>query len=560
MQTPAGRSSIGYAEAVTLSVLFALLLALRVEYDLHSRFDSDEPQYLHVAWAWTQGLVQYRDVFDNHTPLFFLLSAPVVRGLGERADIVVLMRLAMLPLAAVVLWQTYAIAAPLFGRATACWTALLLALTPLSSRFFEYRPLALWLVLWLATIRVLIGGRLTPWRLLAAGLLVGVAIGVLLKTVMMIAALAGAGALLLVYHAPARRAVTPAAVLGAGAMFVLGMLVMPSLLAGMLIALGAWPAAVYCTVTHNIVPGEGRFARPILLAVVPLCVAALPLVVRWFKRKRPDAAGDTRVLFLLLLVGAYICVLCIWPIITMQTVLPVWPLFLVLLVGLLSGRPIAAAAGDGPVRGRPSLAVAVGVAAAVMSLNALLGSPFRDRTQDDRALTAQALRLTQPDDYVMDCKGETVFRRRSFYYVLETLTSLRLRLGLITDTIAERCRATRTCVVVKSMQRFPRAARTFVLSNYVCVGQVYVPGRVLGDCGTGKAATFHFTLAIPTQYQVIAAHGPVAGALDGSPYTGPRQLAAGPHTFVADPDQGVLAVVWSRAIEEGYRPAMETTP
>ena len=38
----------------------ALMIAFRIVNMLHYRFDSDEPQHLHVAWGWTQGLVQYR--------------------------------------------------------------------------------------------------------------------------------------------------------------------------------------------------------------------------------------------------------------------------------------------------------------------------------------------------------------------------------------------------------------------------------------------------------------------------------------------------------------------
>src|SRR6185503_7401017 len=86
-------------ESVRVGVLgaAALLLALRIYCALTLAMNSDEPQHLHVVWAWTQGLLPYRDVFDNHSPLFQLLCAPLLAWLGERADIVALMRLAMIP-------------------------------------------------------------------------------------------------------------------------------------------------------------------------------------------------------------------------------------------------------------------------------------------------------------------------------------------------------------------------------------------------------------------------------------------------------------------------------
>src|SRR5437762_10194405 len=69
--------------------MIALQFAVRLVYDLRLRVDTDEPQHLHVAWTWTQGLVPYRDAFDNHAPLFHLAMAPLVAAFGERADLLV---------------------------------------------------------------------------------------------------------------------------------------------------------------------------------------------------------------------------------------------------------------------------------------------------------------------------------------------------------------------------------------------------------------------------------------------------------------------------------------
>ena len=97
-------------------VVLVLSFGLRIAGDFYRKVDSDEPQHMHVAWAWTQGMVQYRDVFDNHTPLFHLLTAPLVAMFGERPDIVPLMRLTMLPIAGGVLVMTWLLCRPLFGK------------------------------------------------------------------------------------------------------------------------------------------------------------------------------------------------------------------------------------------------------------------------------------------------------------------------------------------------------------------------------------------------------------------------------------------------------------
>src|SRR5512147_515592 len=77
------------------AVLVIAIAVLRVVYLAHFRIDSDEPQHLHVAWAWANGLLPYRDVFDNHAPLFHVLCAPLVRLFGERPDVIPLVRAAM---------------------------------------------------------------------------------------------------------------------------------------------------------------------------------------------------------------------------------------------------------------------------------------------------------------------------------------------------------------------------------------------------------------------------------------------------------------------------------
>src|SRR5467141_236375 len=109
---PATRSR---AEALTLVGLFGTMLALRLAYAFSYPFDSDEPQHLHVAWAWTKGLLPYRDVFDNHAPLFQVVSAPLVALIGENPRILVFMRLAMTPLFAAALAGAFLLGRRLFG-------------------------------------------------------------------------------------------------------------------------------------------------------------------------------------------------------------------------------------------------------------------------------------------------------------------------------------------------------------------------------------------------------------------------------------------------------------
>ncbi len=113
------RVEIGFGVACLL-----LLLCLRWFYVTTQSWDSDEPQHLHVVWAWANGLLPYKDVFDNHAPLFQAMSAPLFSLLGERADIVAAMRWAMLPIAVVILLTTFWIGRRLFSPRVGFWGAL----------------------------------------------------------------------------------------------------------------------------------------------------------------------------------------------------------------------------------------------------------------------------------------------------------------------------------------------------------------------------------------------------------------------------------------------------
>src|SRR5215468_9369002 len=111
-----------------LWLFFGGVLILRVVYAWTLRVNSDEPQHLHVVWAWTHGLLPYRDVFDNHTPLFQFLSAPLFALIGERPQILPLMRVATIPWYALALWCTYRIGRALFDARVGAWAAVLTGL------------------------------------------------------------------------------------------------------------------------------------------------------------------------------------------------------------------------------------------------------------------------------------------------------------------------------------------------------------------------------------------------------------------------------------------------
>ncbi len=182
----------------------------------------------------------------------------------------------------------------------------------------------------------------------------------------------------------------------------------------------------------------------------------------------------------------------------------------------------------------------------------LKGPIWRDRGQTQTALLADVLRLTDGGDYVMDAKGETVFRRRPYFWVLETITNARLRRGLLADTIPEAIVRTRCYVAVPDSARFPGRGRAFLNANFVSVGGLRVAGHRLDPPRRGGGSA-SFAIAVPGDYAVVTPAGPASGALDGTAGAGPRFLAAGTHEFTPE-GPGPLAVVWAQAIARGFSP------
>ncbi len=534
----------------------ALLLALRVLFACTLQVDSDEPQHLHVVWAWTQGLLPYRDVFDNHTPLFQLLMSPLLALLGERADIVPLMRLAMIPFYALALWAGWRIGCALWSRRTAALATLLTALFPfyfvLSAQF---RTDDLWSPLWVLTVLVGVTGAPGVRRMVAGGLLAGLALAVSLKTtVLLIAGAIALALVLLVWRLSGRRTDTAALIRG-GIAFALAAALPLAAFAAFFAAEGAWAQTWYCTVQHNIVPGLGdwgghRLAHALRLSVFPLLLLLSAGVLWRTLRRTADAGRWLRRSVVLagavLYVGALVSY---WPLVPAQDLLPVTPMLMLGLV-VLAERDHDAHAAHALRRGLPLWVLLF----LLFDLGVILAlrPPWRDRAAVQESHLAAVLRLTRPDDDVMDAKGESIFRTRPIYWAFENITQQRMKLGLIPDDVAAGLIRTGTPLV--DDYRMPAGAQAFIDANYLAtgIGRLRVAGLLLDVARAG--APLRFRVRVPQTYVLVAASGTVAGVLDGTVLDGPRRLAAGAHVLTVS-RPGRYALVWAPAMARGLRAA-----
>ena len=439
------------SERILLWSTAAAALVLRAVAFFRYRFDSDEQQHLHVAWSWTQGLVQYRDFFDNHLPLFHLLTAPFVAVAGERADILLWMRLPMLALFAIVLWATYKLAD---DQRVGAWAVLLLALfPPFFLKSLEFRNDNLWTALWMLALL----GVVRRWRPFLIGLLLGGAFAASIKTVV----------LLFAFVVAMRRQ--------KWLELLAGFAVVPAVLAIYFVSAGAWDELVYCNVTFNSYFAKTREHLWILRVLFPIALG----IVLWLARRfRPHAFA--------LLIAVYVITLPpLGAPISPRDFLPLMPLAAILVAQSMT-------------RVRSFAAVC---AVFVIALFYYAGG-FANRTAWHTTMVQQALRLTRPGERIMDVKGETIFRRRPHYFVFENITREMISRGVIRDTVAEDVIRTRTHVAQADGPMWPPRARAFLSENFLDMGRLRASGQWLRD-GT-------FTIAVPGEYVIVSERGAVS--------------------------------------------------
>ena len=547
-------------EWLLAGVAAVALVTLHWFYARSYLWNSDEAQHLHVVWAWATGLLPYRDIFDNHAPLFHVLSVPLFRLLGERPDIVVPMRVAMQPLFGASLWCIYRIGAQVFSPRVGLWSALLLGFYP---KFFflmgEYRTDVLWTVLWLGSLVVLTGGPLTRRRLFCAGLLVGTAFGVSLKTILLVLTMMTAGAVTWVAWrclAP-REPATPRTwvnTLSLGSTALAGVVLVPFLILIFFAAQDSLRPLYYCLIQHNILPHQAISARDLrhpfswesmsILPALALGMTTLPLFA-----SHPRRAA--RRLFLILSAG-FFCPLLngLWRSVTGQDYLPWYPLAALAVAAsllVLTGRLRAGWLGP-----KVGLALPLVLLLVAGEVHWMLRHPVFGRGSTDRiAAIAEALQLTKAGEYVMDPKGDLIFHPRPYYYVLETLTKRRLRHGLLKDELPKRLIETRTAVIQPAYSRMTPGSIAFVRENYLPAGYLDVLGKMLPVPPGGVVL---FDVTIPERYLIMAKEGMVTGTLDGKPLEGPLWLSAGPHELRLTSPVSEVALFWARAREKGYSP------
>jgi hypothetical protein len=543
-------------EFTSAALLLVALILLRVITIMHYRFGGDEPQHLHVVWGWARGFVQYRDLADNHMPLFHILFAPVYKLIGDCVTILYWMRIAVQPLYMVAFWCTYRIGSLLFSRRVGVWAAILVGFSfDYALYTVEFRTDNLWATLWLLCLVVLLNGTLTVRRALISGFLMGLCFGVSMKTSLLLMSTLIGGLLTLVLIGVKQLGISWGRIFRALIAFCVSALLVPAAIAGAFALYGIWPQFRYWVFDNNIVPGVRN--HPVWWVIIFL--VGFPLIILGARRivtATPEGVVAARRSFVFVTAGFYITALVsFWPFLSRQDYLPFYPLAFVIGTGAvlpvwdrwIKHRDIAKIWRVVPM---PALF-------GVCQLLVILVVPplWQDRTKWESDLLRDTLKLTEPGDFVFDRKGETVFRQRCFYPVVETFTEERFRRGLMADDAIQRCIDTRSCVATLPI-KMPEATFRWIKQTYLPIGRnrLRVVGVPLHSPIDGKH--FDFETVIPAAYKIIARDAsPVTGVLDGKAYEGKeRFLSPGGHTFVQTSVGTNLVVFWAQAVDRHFRP------
>ena len=552
----------GPGEFIAAEVLFALMVVIRVVNILHYRFDSDEPQHLHVIWAWARGFVQYRDVFDNHMPLFHMMFAPIFGFIGDRATILYVMRFVLLPMYFVAAWCTYKIGTSLFSRRAGIWAVILAGLYIRYHLIsLEFRTDNLWAPLWLLCITVLVTGPLTVRRALAAGLLLGLCFGVSMKSILFLLSIGLAAPLTLLLVGRRNLALSWTHLVQCIAAFVVSTATIPATIMMFFAFKGLWRDFRYCVFDFNfLVRGASENSLAYRIHLTVTIIFALPIILYVARRmiRATSGAGLAFRRAFILMVGTsyFFAFKTFWPVRSHDDDPPFYPLVAV----LCSGAVIAASSKlstlkwnvDHILRRVPVPAFfAVGEIFVLIAIQPI----WKDRTKRETDLLRNVLTLLKPGDYVLDCKGETVFRQRGVRAVYETITKSAIQRGLILDNAPQRCVETLTCVVATTLIRtFPRDTSRFVKRNYLTVtNNLRIAGKELKPLATNPRRC-EFEVTIPASYEIISPRENVAGTLDGIPYNGARFLAAGSHTFESTSPSHGLVLLWAQAVARHFIP------
>jgi hypothetical protein len=270
-----------------------------------------------------------------------------------------------------------------------------------------------------------------------------------------------------------------------------GFLVVPAALFGWLISKGISIETLrFCLLEANRAGFEsGRILRSL----------ALGAIVLWLAWRMMSQSVPGIVVALFLSAAIYtVALIGFSPEWRKQTLLPVYPIFI-----LFAWRYGAAF-----LRQRaPGTVNVTGLAVCLAAVTHLVieGRLWEDGLRDQRELLEDTLKLTRPGDFLMDRKGETIFRRRPVYLVYQHATVRAIEEGRLSDPDPEMLTKTGTAVAIGASMGLTAQMRKFIGKNYLPAGEgrLRVAGRSLLFYEEGGRLAARAPMMIAGEYLVL---------------------------------------------------------
>ena len=154
-----------------LGAVLALALVSHVRLIFVEAYDPDEFEHLHAGLMFAEGLVPYRDFFEHHGPLPYLIAWLPAKVLGPTTALLTVNRFLSLAFVVATCWATYRLAVRVAGKRAAPWSLVWLVTLPwFSDKSLEWRPDVPAMAF--VTLAALAASRL---QVASCGLLVGLA-------------------------------------------------------------------------------------------------------------------------------------------------------------------------------------------------------------------------------------------------------------------------------------------------------------------------------------------------------------------------------------------------
>jgi hypothetical protein len=345
-----------------------------------------------------------------------------------------------------------------------------------------------------------------------------------------------------------------------------GVMLIPFFIVGWFKLNGAFAPFFYGVVEHNLLHGLGRSQIAwIPWLFIPALIAAWTVARLLFVRGSTSGMQTTKRVLIFTTFAIYVSAIeTLWPLKENQHWLPAFPLLMVFVTPFIdsfSSRLSGVFSGRYSRQTSPGSVFLLGTAL-FTAIWLTTEIPWQNEIEQKLENWKAVLSVTNQDDYVMDLKGELLFRPRSVYYVFEKITQARIARGLIDPQIPKRLIETKTYVVSNDFcsiknEFIPKVlpdSLKFIQANYISVGPFLVAGQSLSPRSPYSSQPISFEVVIPSKYQIITPLGPAVGDLDGMPYRGTRFLNPGRHEFRPSFGEKHLALVWDRAVEKGFSP------